>query len=210
MKSVESITPKSIGWLEVKLDDKELDYLWKAVDEKGLNHRTRLAGNISESRLLEDKDNWFFDNVLQKLAIKYSDSFKNLADSFPSTQRHPLSMQSMWVNYQKEGEFNPTHHHGGVYSIVVWLKIPTHHSDQRRLPFVRGSNEKNAVSNFTFLYPDMLGVINGYYYDMEPEVEGTLLFFPSQLQHQVYPFYNCKEDRITLSGNLGLDTSIIS
>ena len=32
-----------------------------------------------------------------------------------------------------------------------------------------------------------------------------MLFFPAKLHHIVYPYYNCDEDRITISGNIGLD-----
>ena len=35
-----------------------------------------------------------------------------------------------------------------------------------------------------------------------PEDEGRMLFFPASLQHQVYPFYECEEERITISGNI--------
>ena len=42
---------------------------------------------------------------------------------------------------------------------------------------------------------------------MSPEDEGTMLFFPSQLDHQVYPFYDCDEERISVSGNIISDTS---
>ena len=34
-----------------------------------------------------------------------------------------------------------------------------------------------------------------------------LLFFPASMYHQVYPFYDCKEERISISGNIGLDTT---
>ena len=34
------------------------------------------------------------------------------------------------------------------------------------------------------------------------EDEGRMLFFPAWLQHQVFPFYECEEERITISGNI--------
>ena len=39
---------------------------------------------------------------------------------------------------------------------------------------------------------------------MEASDEGTMLFFPAMLKHQVYPFYNSDEDRISISGNISL------
>ena len=31
-----------------------------------------------------------------------------------------------------------------------------------------------------------------------------MLFFPSFLRHQVFPFYECEEERVTISGNICL------
>jgi len=42
---------------------------------------------------------------------------------------------------------------------------------------------------------------------MNPEIEGTMLFFPAKLNHIVYPFYDCEEDRVSISGNIQIDTT---
>ena len=39
---------------------------------------------------------------------------------------------------------------------------------------------------------------------MSPKMEGTMLFFPANLKHIVYPFYDCKKERISISGNISL------
>ena len=52
-----------------------------------------------------------------------------------------------------------------------------------------------------------MGQTSQYVYEMNPEMEGTILFFPAKLQHGVYPFYNCDEDRISISGNIMLNTA---
>ena len=38
--------------------------------------------------------------------------------------------------------------------------------------------------------------------EMNKKLEGCMLFFPSALNHMVYPFYNCSEDRVSVSGNI--------
>ena len=35
MKSLELITPRNLGWLKLKLDDKELKFLWDMINERG-------------------------------------------------------------------------------------------------------------------------------------------------------------------------------
>jgi hypothetical protein len=40
---------------------------------------------------------------------------------------------------------------------------------------------------------------------LEPSDEGTMLFFPAQLNHCVYPFYLSNKERISISGNVSLN-----
>ena len=81
------------------------------------------------------------------------------------------------------------------------MKMPTSHKEQNE------GNITNAPkrSSFEFCYNSILGDITTFAYDETPE--GMMLFFPSKLCHQVYPFYNCNETRVSISGNLCLDTS---
>ena len=51
----------------------------------------------------------------------------------------------------------------------------------------------------THFFPQM----KAYDYEMNPEMEG----YARELKHVVYPFYNCDEDRISISGNIGLNTT---
>ena len=114
-----------------------------------------------------------------------------------------LYIHDLWVNYQYKHEFNPYHFHGGMYSFVIWMKIPTDWKEQNQLPFLDGINEDNKkVSNFEFEYLDMLGNIKHYGYRLDPSMEGHMLLFPARLQHTVYPFYNCDDARISIAGNL--------
>ena len=60
-----------------------------------------------------------------------------------------LFLQRFWVNYQKQGEFNPYHEHGGIYSFSIWMQIPTDWRDQHNLSFLDEVNEtQKQVSNF--------------------------------------------------------------
>ncbi len=206
MKEVEVVKPNLGGWLTVELDDTEMKFLWDCIENPRDNFKKYLAGNIRESRLLLDKDNWLFDNVLYKLCSKYADEFGNQGDLIPTTGKHPYYLNTLWVNYQRQTEFNPLHDHTGVYSFVIWMKIPTYYFEQRRdNKFALLSNAR-CISNFEFQYLDILGRSDSFIYEMSPKLEGTLVFFPSQMQHQVYPFYNCEEERISISGNISLDT----
>ena len=208
MKNLELITPRNLGWLKLKLDDKELKFLWDMINERGEKINDRLAGNIDSSYEIYDKGGWFTENVLLECGIKYEKHYGNIWSKVPITGSHPFTLSSMWVNYQKQYEFNPLHDHTGVFSFVIWMQIPTDYEDQKQISITKDSNLP-VVSNFVLNYHNTLGMIAQHVYAMSKEMEGTMLFFPSQLMHCVYPFFNCNKDRISISGNLSIDTNRI-
>ncbi len=205
MHNIKGVTPDNIGWLEVNLSKEELVFLWDAIDNKKEDIKDKLVGHVKNSYRLEDRETWFFDNVVGPLCNDYAKRFKNFGHDSPLSSTHPFYLQSLWVNYQSETEFNPLHFHSGVYSFVIWMKIPTSFTEQEKL--YPALNEESVVSCFKFEFVDMLGGLMGHKYKLSPEMEGKMLLFPSKLNHIVYPFFNCKEDRISISGNVFIDTS---
>ena len=155
---------------------------------------------------------WFFKNVLSKLGIEYEKQITSMGGRLPINCRdeyeYGFYLSGMWVNYQKQYEFNPLHDHTGVFSFVIWMQIPTDYEDQKQISIAKDSNV-DVVSNFVLNYHNTLGMIAQHVYAMSKEMEGTMLFFPSQLMHSVYPFFNCNKDRISISGNISIDTNRI-
>tara|TARA_R100000152_G_C6702543_1_gene131765 strand:- start:63 stop:761 length:699 start_codon:yes stop_codon:yes gene_type:complete len=216
------INPHHIGWSKTKLNKKSIDFIWDAVNESQKEENKHsakggLVGNISRSSYLVDKDNWFLDNILSYHANLHFQSSNN---TFPVQFYHPSKptspenigdsedeikylLTSWWVNYQYKHEFNPTHYHTGLYSFVIWLKIPYNIMDEHMQPFLKGVKPIDRRAGlFAFTVRDMLGDLSSYNY--EPE-EGVMLFFPARLEHCVYPFYTSDEPRITIAGNIALD-----
>jgi len=91
-----------------------------------------------------------------------------------------------------------------VYSFVIWMKIPTSFAEQRELPIARDSNATNVISNFAFHYTNTEGRVCQFAYNMEKEAEGYMVMFPSDMKHEVFPFYENDGVRISISGNLEL------
>ena len=178
-------------WIDTRLSEEEMNFLNDAISEENKkNFNRHLAGNISKSELIEDKDNWFYETALKKLIEKKEKS-----------QIEKLKLKPFWVNYQKQNEFNPLHNHSGLYSFVVFMKIPTHWKEQHALNSYLQSHP--CASDFCFHYPEK-DIIYTTHFKLSPEDEGRMLFFPAGLAHQVYPFYGTEEERITISGNISL------
>jgi hypothetical protein len=114
-----------------------------------------------------------------------------------------LKLTSAWVNFQQKGEFNPLHNHTGLYSFVLWYKIPYYSNIEDSAGPGRKSNNKLA-GKFQFHYTDILGNITGAVLPIDNKWEGQILLFPALLNHQVYPFYSSNDYRISIAGNLFL------
>ena len=208
-KDIKAINPQELGWLEYKLNSQEMDYVWRCIKNKGENFNKGLVGHVSNSYKLIDRGQWFFINTIKPLITNYVDHFDStLADNIPTKQRHPYFMENWWVNYQKQHEFNPIHNHSGVYSFVIWMQIPFSWEQQNKKDIARKSNGPR-ISSFQFTYSSMLGDMRTYPYNISTPDEGLMLFFPSKLDHQVYPFYDCDEDRISVSGNVLINTTTV-
>ena len=191
---------------QTKLPQNIVDRLWGYVHKAKENFNSELAGNIDKSLLLVDEEDYFMNYVVEPVAQWYVDHIDSVPWIQNTNSRRSKSMvlNRFWVNFQNKHEFNPIHKHDGLFSFVVWMKIPTHHQEQYDLPISKNSNCPSA-SNFQFTYSDILGNHKSYSIQMGPHQEGWILVFPAQLLHQVYPFYNCDEQRVSISGNICWD-----
>jgi len=214
----------AVPYLDFWLTEEAMDFLWDIINTEKKNPTTDvhevsgdarhyLAGNISKSVYVQDKDNWFFENVLKELTEHmYFANWNTYYEVKISKSKPPpeFKLKALWVNYQKQYEFNPPHTHadGEGWSFVVFMKIPTHWKEQHALPISANSNMPSA-SDFQFLLghgmgPGTPGPVQTITIQLSSDEEGRILFFPAWLAHQVMPFYNTEEERITISGNIFL------
>ena len=128
------VPEEPVGWLEVELPKFVMSRLWSYIEEAKKNPidvKKDLAGNISKSLDLKDKDDWFFTAILIPLINKFLEKFPSYKKQIRSIFKGetpweaPCCLDTLWVNFQKENEFNPPHNHSGLFSFVIWVKIPT-------------------------------------------------------------------------------------
>ena len=79
------IRPENWGWIEKKLDQSSIDYLWRCIDKKGEKIKDNLIfAHVDEVYLLLDRGDWFFHHVVEPLALDYEREFGNgLSTSIP-------------------------------------------------------------------------------------------------------------------------------
>jgi len=201
--------PTTYGWIEVPLNDHLINHIWSCVNDAHDNAKSILVGHIEKSLHMEDKNNRLFDQLLKPLIITYGRKWSHDHSKIPifkyigDDDLYEYKLEQFWVNYQNKHEFNPVHNHGGVYSFAAWLKIPTDHYEQSQIYNAKDANSP-INSAFCFHYTDSLGNLRTTTYEQRPEMEGTLLFFPARLNHEVYPYYECDDQRVSISGNIWL------
>jgi hypothetical protein len=202
----------NVGFLSVKLDQHLMDPIQKEINnllktnflDKDM-YKVKLAGNVEREYGVPE-----LTDYMNKLIIPFADIFREENNIYVEHQwlsskgRMNLRCSEPWINFQKKGEFNPTHTHSGVLSYVIWIKIPYNIQDELNLPFVKGSNTPSA-GTFRFYYTNTLGSQQWETLYCDKSMNNTLLVFPSDMPHEVFPFYTSDEYRITLSGNLEFD-----
>ena len=143
-------------------------------------------------------------DLCSRMVDMYSDRYEypNLITCNSSISSYKL--QSLWVNFQKKHEFNPVHNHSGVFSFVIWMKIP--YDLEEELKTGAGVNSvDNVASKFQFYYSTIYGNHSADL-NINKDSEGMMVMFPSTLRHAVYPFYTSDDYRISISGNICFDT----
>lgn len=115
-----------------------------------------------------------------------------------------LELERIWVNFQSTGEFLPLHNHTGVYSFVIWVHIPFNMADEKDT-IINQDLIKSRQGNFEFIYTDALGKISNHTIPVDQSFEGFIAVFPSDLYHQVYPFYSVDGVRVSVAGNFRVE-----
>lgn len=201
MKNVEKIYYEECLFAKTKLPNNVLDvlkqksyFILKNENQfKKLNQE--LAGNLEKEYSVDDEVIKILNPYLLDLANEYFCSSKK--EKQPSS----WSIDRMWVNFQKKHEHNPIHHHSGYFSFVSWIQIPYLLQEELSLS---NSKNSNGPSNslFQFVFTGIYGKTTTYNLEIDKSWEGTIVMFPSFLQHLVYPFHTSDDYRISISGNL--------
>jgi len=124
-----------------------------------------------------------YDQAYQKYTMKAYD------------KKPEYLLTALWINYQKQHEFNPPHDHDGKLSFVTYLSIP----EELKKENAAYTGKSCGPGGIQFLYGngprDCVTI-----YSIFPE-ENDMFIFPAWLKHWVAP-YKSDVTRISVSGNV--------
>ena len=197
----------NMGYLDLQIPKQLYDSLKSECDmafDGNSVYKSGLTGaGVALHRNIENESN------LRELEIFIFSVLKGYKETFNidpmseyfnmQTESSPIfKLSEPWINYQKKNEFVPSHIHVGAFSYTIWIDIPYDSDEELK----EGGNE---ASCFQFSYMDILGSTRVHTIRLSKKDNGRMLFFPSMLRHQVYPFYTSDKYRISISGNVLLD-----
>ena len=189
--------------LKLKITDEFFELLKKESEasvKEELSYTHRLAGIIQKEYKLRDlkiiqpfmKD---LVNIYDQVWDKWRNSDK------PSKNKYLI--KAMWVNYQRQHEFNPPHDHSDDLSFVIYLKIP----EEIKKEYKEFKGKSSGPGGISFIYGE--GNRQAITYQAHFPEEKDLFIFPAWLKHYVAPFKSDVE-RISVSGNLASKVDITS
>jgi hypothetical protein len=200
-------TLPNIGYVTADFSDQQLKPITDEIEEIQNNFVGAKPANYKLAGLL--KKEFELNNCLPQIEnlviplIHALDSHFKLSPGHNTNRNYKLT--DSWVNFQSKYEQNPLHNHTGLYSFVIWTKIPYDYDKElKEFPDLRGE-AVDSVSSFTFAYTDILGRICQQ--TVHP-VENRIVVFPSVLSHFVTPFYTAEGYRISVSGNINAEKNV--
>ena len=210
MSDLNVYQPWSAPVLHTTLPDKVTQELIQLTDiiTKDKKYREsgneKLAGEIEEEWAVDPilLTNISFKNCVEQLCWEYLKvlvsqhpkrrSFRLLSDGIEN-----IEILSSWFNNQKDNEYNPVHFHSGIFSGVLYLKIPEY-LPARKNEYLDGSIcfVGNTSSSDDLFTTSLFSIL--------PKV-GDIFLFSSSLRHQVYPFRTKDGKGIRRSMSFNLD-----
>jgi uncharacterized protein (TIGR02466 family) len=173
--------------------------LYKCIREDLINWIYNYQVN-TESVILSNRGGWQSPSDFHKLESFYEFEEYILSHILQSLSYYKcnFNLSNMWININKKGDYNDAHDHpNSILSGVFWAKIP---ENCGRLVF----NSPNGFAENTLLNSIDENIKQEHNYSstfvFTPN-EGTLILFPSHLQHFVEP-NKSDEDRISIAFNL--------
>ena len=204
MKYCEPAELPNFGVIEAELEQEDIDYLWKLVHK--YSHNAKWEGNrlisIEEDFKqfpLNDDDNLFQNIVLRPCTDKYFETY-GCPFKQKTTHTHELAFSRFWCRASLDGDYQSIHDHQGIFTFVVWLTVPFEGADERQVQ----AGFRPEASDFVLVYPDTCGQLQKRNFVLGKGAEGKMLFFPSDINHIVYPHYTTQEYRIALAGDVAL------
>ena len=180
--------------VKVKITDELKKLLLTEARKNKLDFTDKLAGILDKETGYSDESKNLIVPEISKYLGVYDQMFEKFINK-PYQKRPHYIMTALWINYQKQNDFNPPHDHDGKLSFVIYLQIP----DELKKENASYKGKSCGPGGIQFVYGD--GPRDCVTYQSFMPEENDMYIFPAWLKHWVAPY---KSDciRISVSGNV--------
>ena len=197
MTDTKKINIQIFNWgpcvVRMKINDAFKKLLLDEAKNNKEDYRNKLAGILDhETGYSEESKKKIIPHLSQCMGV-YDQAFEKYTNK-KYDKRPEYVLSALWINHQKQNDFNPPHDHDGKLSFVIYLSIPDELKKENKeykgkscgpggIQFIYGNGPRDCVTYMSFM----------------PE-ENDCFVFPAWLKHWVAPYKsNCT--RISVSGN---------
>tara|TARA_R100000655_G_scaffold67509_1_gene105826 strand:- start:90 stop:755 length:666 start_codon:yes stop_codon:yes gene_type:complete len=197
MTDTKKINIQIFNWgpcvVRMKINDAFKKLLLDEAKNNKEDYRDKLAGILDhETGYSEESKKKIIPHLSQCMGV-YDQAFEKYTNK-KYDKRPEYVLSALWINHQKQNDFNPPHDHDGKLSFVIYLSIPDELKKENKeykgkscgpggIQFIYGNGPRDCVTYMSFM----------------PE-ENDCFVFPAWLKHWVAPYKsNCT--RISVSGN---------
>ena len=170
------------------------------VRDEEHSHSDMLAGNLYfgsshhyEWSVIDDVKAELFEHLFAWFEFMHEGYGEKRLSFVPNNHAFDIKLTSLWVNFQRRYDFNPLHHHGGIVSLVSFLKVP------EKIFEVQARSNTKAAGQISFQYGEAISPLSATGWSVKPS-DKLILMFPATLNHFVPSFW-ADEERISVSGN---------
>ena len=194
----EQVEIKIFNWgpcvIKCKIKPEYAKVLLDEAKSNSVDFRSKLAGQIDVETSYSEEARSEAVKFLSHYFGVYDQAYQSYTEK-AYDKRPEYVLSALWINYQKQHEFNPPHDHDGKLSFVIYLKIPEELKKENK----EYKGRSCGPGGIQFLYGD--GTTECVTYMSYFPEELDMFIFPAWLKHWVSPF---KSDctRISVSGNV--------
>ena len=198
MNEGEKVDVSIFNWgpcvIKLKITDELKNILLEGGKKSTEDFRGKLAGIL-------DNEKGYNEETIKKVLpfmSQYLGVYDQMYQKFTGKvfdKKPEYVISAVWINYQKQNEFNPPHDHDGKLSFVTYLSIP----EELKKEHAAYTGKSCGPGGIQFIYGD--GPRDCVTYQSFFPEEGDIFIFPAWLKHWVAP-YKSDCERISVSGNV--------
>ena len=204
---IDYIDPLNYGIVHTQLSNEHQDLCWNIVKSNSPPnakwHGNKLLTVKTEYKqwMLYEGKELFEQQILMPLVNAYMRKY-GLPGKVETTHNHMLKFSRFWCRASTRHDYHALHDHRSIMTFVLWLHNPVD-SDKERIDQWGFRPEAGEV---ILTYNDTCGKLRKHHFPLSPEKNGTMVVFPSDINHMAQPIHSTDEYRICLAGDLSYDS----